>query len=183
MPVYSTFEACGLFLLSLFTDYNLLSQLTEDAANGPGRRAVVKRFAQQQRRALEILIPMTMWHIYKEQDVSVSWGFCLILVIRQTVHGLDEELIMDRIQYLGPVRFAVVHSVPVVAVYIFYWIQVAVSTRSPLEVLVQAMLFMLPRILGVVVDARKAWAAKRGRTGRLLLIGSLSTTVPEGSEV
>ncbi|KAF4621617.1 hypothetical protein D9613_012607 [Agrocybe pediades] len=126
---------------------------------------------------------MTMWHIYKEQDVSVSWGFCLILVIRQTVHGLDEELIMDRIQYLGPVRFAVVHSVPVVAVYIFYWIQVAVSTRSPLDVLVQAMLFMLPRIFGVVVDARRVWAAKRGSRVRLLLIGSLPDATTEASEV
>ncbi|KDR79196.1 hypothetical protein GALMADRAFT_1228062 [Galerina marginata CBS 339.88] len=165
-------KTCALNLLSLFTVYDDVRQVIE--APAVGGTLLLKSLICRHRKYLEMLVPMTMWHIYRAQDLSASWGFCLILVVRQTLEIMDEELLLERILVLGPVKFSLAYSIPMLATHVFYYTQMVISTNSPVEVFVQAVLLVLPEVLMLISKAQKMYRTTASSPTRLTLEANVS---------
>ncbi|KAF8877943.1 hypothetical protein CPB84DRAFT_1794563, partial [Gymnopilus junonius] len=95
------------------------------------------------------------WYIYTAKIPFVSWSFSLILVARQALHGVDEEVILERVHAVGPAVFSLAYSLPILSVHVLYFIEVAYSTNSSIEAVVQALLLLLPDILSILSKIRE----------------------------
>ncbi|PPQ97920.1 hypothetical protein CVT26_002982 [Gymnopilus dilepis] len=94
MGVSRSFKRFMLTLLSLFTVYDAVLQAIELPM--VGGEILLRELAHRQRNALMIIIPLSTWHIYNAEVPSASWSLSLVLVIWQTMYGVDCEMLMVR---------------------------------------------------------------------------------------
>ncbi|KDR79195.1 hypothetical protein GALMADRAFT_208650 [Galerina marginata CBS 339.88] len=162
MEIRRWIKSSSLSLLSLFTEYDSVCQAIE--APTFGAEILMKRLIYRNRKAMDMLVPTTMWNIYRGENVSVTWGFCIIFVLKQNLERLSDELLLDQIRTLGPIAFSLVYSIPMTAVYIYYHGEIMRSTESKTLAFSQAALLLFPELLYIAYRIRGMYNGISGRS-------------------
>ncbi|KAJ3501578.1 hypothetical protein NLJ89_g9274 [Agrocybe chaxingu] len=148
-----------LFLYKCFVSVTLYDAVCQ-AVERPtiGIPSLIKKLSYLYRRDLEVLVPMVLWNIYSQRIASATWGISLIFIIRQNfLEEVDEDILIERIDALGPVAFALSCFLPTLATRVYYCTQIMAASLSPAVGVLQILFVLLPGVLGFLAKVKQVY--------------------------